>query len=225
MKVLKLVTAILVLSVSSYSYAASNKGQFSLEKGKKNVQTQQLTAQEQESLLYMREEEKLARDVYLTLYEFFESNIFNNIASAEQKHMNSMKNLLTQFALEDPVLDDSIGAFTNSVFSEFYDSKTAKVRSIKDAILTGILIEETDIMDIQKDIVLTDNPAIQNVYENLLRGSRNHLRAFVRKLESMGVVYEALVLDQATADAIVNSPVERGSSKRNGRGQKERQWN
>ena len=225
MKVLKLFTVILVLSVSSYSYAGSNIDQFSSDKGKRNIQTQQLTAQEQESLLYIREEEKLARDVYLTLYEFFEANIFNNIASAEQKHMDSMKDLLTRFALKDPVLDDSIGAFTNPVFSEYYESKTGKVRTIKDAILTGILIEETDIMDIQKNIVLTDNPDIQNIYENLLRGSRNHLRAFVSKLEAMGVVYEALVLNQATADAIVNSPVERGSSKRRGRGEKERQWN
>ncbi len=216
MKVLKLFTVILVLSVSSYSHAGSNKGQFSQGKGNRNVQAQELSAEEQESLLYMREEEKLARDVYLTLYEFFESNIFNNIASAEQKHMDSMKNLLTLFALEDPVLDDSIGVYTNPVFSEFYDSKTGKVRTIKDAIFVGILIEETDIMDLQKSIALTDSPDIQNVYENLLRGSRNHLRAFVRKLESMGVVYEALVLDQATADAIVNSPVERGSSKGKG---------
>lgn len=137
--------------------------------------------------------------------------------------MDSMENLLTLFALEDPVLDDSIGVFANPVFTEFYDSKTGKTRTIKDAILTGILIEETDIMDLQKSIALTDNSEIQNVYENLLRGSRNHLRAFVRKLESMGVVYEALVLDQASADAIVNSPIERGSSER--KGKKGRRWN
>jgi len=228
MKILKLITVILVLSVSSYSYAGSNKGQFSGGKGNRNVQTQQLSAEENESLLYMREEEKLARDVYLTLYEFFGTNIFNNIASAEQKHMDSMKRLLTKFRLEDPAIDDSIGAFTNPVFSKFYENKTANEDiSIKEAILTGILIEETDIMDIQKDIALTDNPAIQDVYENLLRGSRNHLRAFVRKLESMGIVYEATVLDQSVADAIVNSPTERGSSKRKGKGkgQKGRRWN
>ena len=210
MKVLKVSTAILILSVLSNCYAGSTKDQYARGKGKWNVQTEQLTAEEQESLLYMREEEKLARDVYLTLYEFYESEIFNNIASGEQKHMDSMKRLLTQFALEDPVIHDSIGVFTNPEFLEHYES-TGQVETIKDAILPGIIIEETDIIDIERDLAFINNPDIKKVYENLLRGSRNHLRAFVRKLESMGIVYQALVLDQATADAIVNSPVERGS--------------
>ncbi len=227
MKVLKLITAILVLSVSSYSHAGFNKGQFSGGKGNRNVQVQQLSAEEQEGLLYMREEEKLARDVYLTLDEYFEISIFRNIASAEQKHMDSVKRLLDKYKLTDPVVDDSIGLFTNPVFSQFYDSKTNQDATIKEAILTGILIEETDIIDLQKAIDSTDNSDIQNVYENLLRGSRNHLRAFVRRLESMGIVYESLELDQATADAIVNSPMERGASKRKGKGkgQKGRRWN
>lgn len=57
MKVLKLFTAILVLSVSSYSYAGSYRGQFSQGKGNRHAQTQELSAEEQESLFYMREEE------------------------------------------------------------------------------------------------------------------------------------------------------------------------
>jgi hypothetical protein len=205
------------------TYAGSNKGQFSQGKGNGFVQAQQLTIEEQESIVYMREEEKLARDVYLTLGEYFDTNIFRNIAAAEQKHMDRVKRLLDEYSLVDPVTDNTIGVFTNPVFSEFYDSKTNNDVEIKEAILTGILIEETDIMDLQKAINDTDKADIQNIYGNLLRGSRNHLRAFVRKLESMGIVYEATVLDQTVADAIVNSPTERGSSKRNankGRGRR-----
>jgi len=212
MKNLNLLIAILVLSLSSHAYAGSNKGQFSQGNGNRNMQMQQLLTVEQESLLYMREEEKLARDVYLTLDEYFDTNIFTNIAAAEQRHMDRIKRLLNKYGLIDPVVDDTIGVFTNPIFSEFYDSKTNSDVAIKEAILTGILIEETDIMDLQKTIDITDNADIQNVYGNLLRGSRNHLRAFVRRLESMGIVYKASVLEQSAADAIVNSPTERGSS-------------
>ncbi len=225
MKHLKLLIAVLVLLVGSHAYAGSNKGQFSQGKGNRNVQIQTLTMDEQESLLYMREEEKLARDVYLTLGEYFDTNIFRNIAAAEQKHMDRIKDLLDKYGLVDPVVDDTIGVFTNPVFSEFYDSKTNNNVAIKEAILAGILIEETDILDLQKAIDSIDNADIQNVYGNLLRGSRNHLRAFVRRLESMGIVYIASVLEQPVADAIVNSSTERGSLNRKGNQGKGRRWN
>jgi hypothetical protein len=225
MKKFKLVVTILILSMSNMTYAGSNKGQFSQGKENGFVQAQQLTIEEQESIVYMREEEKLARDVYLTLGEYFDTNIFRNIAAAEQKHMDRVKRLLDEYSLVDPVTDNTIGVFTNPVFSEFYDSKTNNDIEIKEAILIGILIEETDIMDLQKAINLTDNADIQNVYENLLRGSRNHLRAFVRRLESMGIVYEASVLEQSVADAIVNSPTERGSSNKKGNKGRGRRWN
>ena len=225
MKNLNLIITILILSVSSHSYAGPNNGRFSQSKGTRAIQAQELTAEEQESLLYMREEEKLARDVYLTLGEYFDINIFSNIASAEQKHMDSVKRLLDKYGLEDPAANDTIGTFTNTEFSEFYKNRTDYDVTLNQAILTGIFIEETDIIDLQKAIDSTDKADIKNVYENLLRGSRNHLRAFVRRLESMGVVYEATALDQSVADAIVNSSTERGSSKGKGKQGKGHRWN
>jgi len=216
MKVLNLFIVILILSASNYSYAGPNKGKFSQNRENSNVKTQELTAEEQEGLLYMREEEKLARDVYLTLDEYFEISIFSNIAKAEQKHMDKMKGLLDKYNLTDPVGDNPRGVFENPEFEGFYDSKTGNEVTIIEAIRTGILIEELDILDIQEAIELTDKADIKNVYEILLRGSRNHLRAFVRRLESMGIVYEATIIDQSVADDIVNSPTERSSSKGNG---------
>ncbi len=220
-----LIIAILVLSVCSHAYAESNKGKFAQGTGDINVLKQELTVDEQENLIYMREEEKLARDIYLTFSEYFDLNIFRNIAVAEQKHMDGIKGLLDKYELEDPVIDNTVGVFENSVFSEFYDNKTNGYVTIKEAILTGILIEETDILDLQQAINLTDNIDIQNVYGNLLRGSRNHLRAFVSSLESMGIVYEAKLLEQAVADAIVNSPTERGASSQNANKGRGRRWN
>ncbi len=155
----------------------------------------------------MREEEKLARDVYLTLGEYFDTHFFRNIAVAEQKHMDRIKSLFNKYGLIDPVIDNSRGIFTNPIFSEFYNSKTNSDVTIKEALWQAYLLKRLILA-----IDLTDNADIQNVYGNLLRGSRNHLRAFVRRLESMGIVYEASILEQSVADAIVNSPTERGSS-------------
>jgi hypothetical protein len=50
------------------------------------------------------------------------------------------------------------------------------------------LIEKIDILDIQKKLdEQIDNKDITFFYANLLRGSRNHLRAFVKNLSRQGV--------------------------------------
>ena len=72
-----------------------------------------LSEEEAEGLIFMREEEKLARDVYLTLFDVWGLQIFENIAAAESRHTASVLDLIDQYGLDDPVVDDSIGAFTN----------------------------------------------------------------------------------------------------------------
>ena len=48
------------------------------------------------------------------------------------------------------------------------------------------------------------------VYENLLKGSRNHLRAFTSRLTDLGFDYVPVYISQVNYDAIVSSPVETG---------------
>jgi hypothetical protein len=74
------------------------------------VQAASLDPYEIESLLYVREEEKLARDTYLTLYEVWGMEIFQTIADSEQSHMDAIKVLLDKYNLEDPALPE-IGVF------------------------------------------------------------------------------------------------------------------
>ena len=57
------------------------------------VQAASLSDEEVYWLMYMREEEKLARDVYATLYEKWGTRIFNNIRVSEQRHMDAVKAL------------------------------------------------------------------------------------------------------------------------------------
>ena len=169
-----------------------------------------LSPLENADLLYMREEEKVARDVYLTLYDAWGLAVFSNIASSEQSHMDALLKLLRAYRLPDPAAGNAIGEFSNSNLQSLYDTLVDKGRlSALDAIQVGGIIEETDIHDIVEAMERSDNADIDATYENLLCGSRNHLRAFARNLESMtSLPYTAQVIPQDEVDAILASPLE-----------------
>ena len=165
-----------------------------------------VTADELESLTFMVEEEKLARDVYITLYEEWGQKSFNNISGSEQKHMDAVKNLLELYEQEIPVTLETVGSFENEVLQSMYnDLVTQGKTSLIEALKVGALIEEVDIIDLvdlQETIVQEDT--IEYVFANLISGSENHLRAFVKNLGQQGVTYEPQLLDTETYQAIVN---------------------
>lgn len=180
-----------------------------------------LTDIEVEGLLFMREEEKLARDVYLTLHEQWKINIFQNIAASEQTHTDAVKALLYQYGLDDPVVDDEIGVFTNPDLQALYDQLVLQgSQSLGDALNVGAAIEEIDILDLEEYVAQTDNADIQMVYENLMKGSRNHLRSFVSTIQKQtGLNYQPQYLSQDAYQVIVGSEIEsggRGRGKGNG---------
>lgn len=178
----------------------------------------ELDATEAQGLTYMREEEKLARDVYRYFYPMWEAGLFENISESEQSHFEAIGELLATYRLDDPAAQDLPGVFVNPDLQALYDLLIATGSGSELAALqVGALIEETDMVDIVKALAATDQPDITVVYENLLRGSRNHLRAFVAAIEALGVPYTAQVLPQEEVDAIVDSPMERGGSKVGGR--------
>jgi hypothetical protein len=63
--------------------------------------------------------------------------------------------------------------------------------------------------DLNEMIASSQNAVLISMYERLLCGSRNHLRAFVSQIENRGLVYEAQVLEQEAVDQIVDTPMER----------------
>jgi hypothetical protein len=142
-----------------------------------------LDATETEGLIYMREEEKLAHDVYITLYQQWGLSPFNNIANSEDRHENKIETLLNKYQISDSVGDNPIGVFVNPDLQQLYNNLVAQgSQSPTEALKVGVLIEETDIADLQTRIAQTDNPDIQQVYEQLLSGSNNHLSAFTSNL-------------------------------------------
>jgi len=93
-----------------------------------------LSEEEVEMLTYMREEEKLARDVYLLMYETWEAAIFTKIADSEQKHMDTMLKKLDKYGLPDPALDD--GEFTMMICRT---NMTSSSRTGSSRMLTGCM--------------------------------------------------------------------------------------
>ncbi len=144
--------------------------------------TTPLSATEKESLLYMREEEKLARDVYNAFYDRYGLRVFSNIATSEQAHMDAVLTLLNRYGLADPAAA-APGVFNNDDLQALYDDLIDQGNaSLTAALQAAVLIEETDIADLQDGLALTSHADLRAVYNNLLRASQNHLRAFSRQL-------------------------------------------
>jgi len=169
-----------------------------------------ISVEEEHGIIFMREEEKLARDVYITLYDIWGMAIFNNIAKSEQSHMDAMKVLIDKYALADPNIDDSVGVYSDYHFVETYEELVALgSESLESALKVGIIIEELDIKDINEMAhEVEGNDDIVSTYEELLKGSRNHLRAFWDVFSSKGLTYEPQFISQEEFDAIINSPME-----------------
>lgn len=156
-------------------------------------------------LLEMREEEKLARDVYIQLYEIHNHIVFNNISKAENVHMSAVLYLMNGYGLEDPALPDE-GDFSNPLFTNLYKQLTEQGASdLIAALKVGAFIEEYDIADLKKLIDETDNSDIKQVYGNLLRGSEFHLRAFTYSLKQQGATYEPTIISEEEYQEILNS--------------------
>jgi hypothetical protein len=162
-------------------------------------------------LLNMKEEEKLARDVYSALNLKWNNQVFSNISIAENTHMNAIIFLLQNYGTDyTQVLEP--GKYTNSAFQVLYDELVAKGSvSIEEAWKVGALIEEMDITDLIESISEVTNESIIMVFENLEKGSRNHLRAFTRQLTALGLTYTPVYLSAIEYNQIVNSSNEAGN--------------
>ena len=172
-----------------------------------------LNADELSSLQLMREEEKLARDVYTVLYEKWKVNVFTNISSSEQKHTDAVLTLINKYGLTDPVASNAVGVFSDPKLQGLYTQLvTAGSASVLDAYQVGATIEDLDIYDLKNALLKSDNQDIKYVFDLLSMGSRNHMRSFYSQIISLGSSYAAQFISQAEIETIVTTSKETGSS-------------
>ncbi|WP_461829791.1 DUF2202 domain-containing protein [Aquifex sp.] len=170
---------------------------------------QNIDTQEEESVLFVREEEKLARDAYLYLYDLYGLQIFFNIADSEQCHMDAVKLIIDKYGLSDPVeqTGDARGVFVNETLQQLYNDLTARGQtSLEEALLVGGFIEENDLIDLSRRMENTDNEDFKLVLDELRKGSARHLVAFSQEYKNTtGKTYTPQLLCQEDYDYIINN--------------------
>lgn len=174
---------------------------------------------ERDALVFMREEEKLARDVYAALYTQWGAATFQNISQSEQAHMDALLVLLNRYGIADPASAQA-GVFTNPTLQALYTDLVARgSQSLAEALKVGGAIEEIDIRDLDQRLAQTDQADIQPVYGSLRAGSENHLRAFTQALTMQaGETYQPQVLSADAYQTILAGSAGNGAGGNRGGG-------
>jgi hypothetical protein len=173
-----------------------------------SIVSQTLTDSDKEALLFMLEEEKLARDTYIYLNDLWSVNQFANIKNSEQTHMDAVENLLIQNNIAYSILP--VGEFADQNLQNFYNQFVADgAISLSIALQIGATIEDLDIVDLEDYMDLTTNTDLISVFEGLQCGSRNHLRSFISAIENNGDIYSPQFLSEDAYNAILNASHER----------------
>ncbi len=161
-------------------------------------------------ILFIREEEKLAYDVYKTMFDKYGVTVFQNVPNSELSHMESMLTIIKKYDLDDPIDVNPRGIFKNSALQELYTKLIDKGNiSLLSAYQVGALIEELDISDLNSSLAVTNNQDVRLVYDFLNKGSRNHLRSFFKNIKMLNGTYIPIYISQSEFDSIVNSANER----------------
>ena len=149
-----------------------------------DVQMGSLTPEQEQGLIFMAEEEKLAHDVYAAFAELYDVPIFSNIADSEARHQAAVGIVLERYGIDTSFLPAGAGDFDNELLGSLYTSLLEEGSASYEAALgVGVQIEELDIADLESRLEnLQDAPDVYEMYSHLLAGSQNHLAAFEGRL-------------------------------------------
>lgn len=195
--------------------AAAAQGK--LTKYLNSLPKQTVSTAERDQLLLMRQEEKLARDVYQVLGLVWNIPVFSNIAQSEQNHMDLVLWALQRYGIQDPLPSNHWGVYKDPAFTTLFVALLQfGINSPQHALAVGAYIEDLDIVDLNHALKVTDNRDIDTVWQNLQQGSRNHLRSFYKLLASYSLYYPGFVMTYQEVQAIVTSSMESGPVDENG---------
>ncbi|HIP34154.1 MAG TPA: DUF2202 domain-containing protein [Bacteroidia bacterium] len=167
----------------------------------------ELTESEKKAIIHMREEEKMARDIYRTLSKTTDSKVFVNIPISENKHMDVFHQLIDRYDLADPVIDEAnIGTFTDPEFTKLFNTLVEKGKlSDKDAYEAGLMVEDLNMYNLLKYSSETEKADLKLAYDTLFKQSRHHMAAFNRQLEKVGGKYTPTYITMEQFEEAINS--------------------
>ena len=138
-----------------------------------------LNAKESTGLVFSREGERLARDLYTVFADKYDAAVFSRIASSEQRHFDAVGSLLAKYSVPDPSAGAAPGVYANPVLQKLYDDwKLSGLTSVQAAYAVGVELEKRDIADLRALADATSNADLDRVYGQLEKGSEHHLSAF-----------------------------------------------
>jgi len=161
------------------------------------------TADEKASVLYAREQQKLARDLYQVLGAKWSAVILQSTAHAEQKHMDTVKSLIDGLKLTDPA-QPAAGQFTDPMFQKLYGQLLDRGSvSLVEALRAAAYMEEMEIRDTRGFVEDANRLDIIRGLGSITTGEPTHLRVFVAELKKQGVDYQPQLLSQSDYDRIM----------------------
>ena len=141
-----------------------------------------LSSSETADILFLREEEQLAHDLYMRWAGKYTVPVFSNIAQSETMHYSEVQLLVDRYGIPGRIGNGSAG-YTSPVIQALYDDLGPKGdASLAGAFEAGLAVEERDIADIDRMKANTTRTDLLQVYTNLRQGSENHRSAFLRQL-------------------------------------------
>ncbi len=130
-------------------------------------------------LVFSRDEERMARELYELFGRTYDAPVFTRIAASEQQHFDAIGGLLSSYGIADPAAGLPAGTYANADVQKLYDQwKAQGLTSVQDAYAVGVALEKTDIADLQGILARNSAADVQRVLTHLLTGSRHHLDAF-----------------------------------------------
>lgn len=179
------------LVVASSVFARGPRGGGGSGGGRSGGRTVALTEEQNDMLFYMFQEEKVARDVYITLGKLYPNeSTFANIQLSEQKHILKAKGLCEKYGIDTSMVnlsleDEYIGVFELDSLQKLYDSCVATgLEGLLPALRVGEEIELVDIADLEEASIGMPSDVV-NVFASLKNGSLNHLDAFRKAIARM----------------------------------------
>lgn len=145
--------------------------------------TSSLTVAERDDILFLREEEQMAHDLYIRWAGMYPVPVFSNIAASETRHISEVQLLIDRYGLQGNPIGNASTGYHNTTIQSLYTILAAQGdASLTGAFEAGLAVEERDIADLDHALATTNRADIIQVWSSLRQGSENHKSAFLRQL-------------------------------------------
>ncbi|MBN2664353.1 MAG: DUF2202 domain-containing protein [Bacteroidales bacterium] len=200
MKIVKILTLTLLLSLFSFVLKAQKPCL------QQNTPLEPISQVEINQLKHIADEEKLAGDVYKTLFETWNLRVFDNISRAEDQHKKVVLQMIDKYDI-DFIPQTVRGKYNDPKMEQLYlDLVTQGKKSIVDALKVGAMIEDLDIYDLNNALNNdVDSDDLTVVFSNIRQGSYHHIKAFTNNLKRYNEIYTPQYISQSEYNDILNN--------------------